>query len=347
MWWKKRWKVEQLAQFAQQTAGLLENGVPLLDALDLLHEQQLIPSFLYGTLKDRLQRGERLSDALRVSGFPALFVSFIRAAEEHGDYSFGFRQCDTYYSARSKWIRDMWRAILYPAVVFLMVLISFLFLTSVVLPRFADLYRAMGIPLPLATRWLFAVRDHWYWPAGVIGTGIGMLLILHGISGTGSSGRREAWEKALLRIPVIGDLRMLRMTQYVSVQLGSLLNAGVPLRNALELVERETPWVCLSAGLRRIRMRVESGSPLHLAIREEAGDLFLPSLPRLVALAESIGSVNNAFLMLARETEAAITSKTEKFTRGLEPLLIFGVGLLIAAMVIALFLPMLQMVRAL
>jgi type II secretory pathway component PulF len=97
MWSKRKWKANQYILFSQQMSNLCRSGISLLSSLELLAEQKIISASFYQNLTSALQAGHPLSAALKQQNFSELYVSFIRAAEEHGDYAFGFKQCEQYY----------------------------------------------------------------------------------------------------------------------------------------------------------------------------------------------------------------------------------------------------------
>lgn len=163
--------------FSQQMGHLLESGIPLLACLELLAAQRLIDEPVYQRLNGLLQKGQSLSAALKKLNFPPIYIAFVRAAEEHGDYVSGFKRCASYYATKANWQREVKKACTYPAIVFLLAVCAFVFMFAVVMPRFSHLYASMNISMPLVTRRLFRVYDampqllaggcfssFWWWP---------------------------------------------------------------------------------------------------------------------------------------------------------------------------------------
>ncbi|MBA4543936.1 type II secretion system F family protein [Thermoactinomyces daqus] len=344
---KRRWKTEKLMVFSQQMGHLLESGISLLTCLDLLVTQQLITSSLYEKLKKELENGGNLSSALQKCAFPNLFISFIRAAEEHGDYVFGFKQCASYYAARAKWSREFGQACFYPLLVFCIAIGAIFFLVSIVLPRFSELYQTLGIPLPAITQWMFLLSHSFHSVLLFAGGSICLLSVGGGLIRMSSDRLQAFFTRMLLWLPGIGQYYRYRFTHYVATQLGSLLAAGVPLLTALDVMATLTPWVLLTRRIHKVKKCLMQGDSFAGAVKKKAEPLFLPLFVQMVTLAEESGKLDEILLHLSEGTEKMMKYKIERLTRSLEPAFIFAIGLFVALTVIGMFLPVLQLVRAL
>jgi general secretion pathway protein F len=332
--------------YSQQMAHLLDSGIPLLTCLDLLAEQRLITKPFYRRLSEMLNEGFSLSGALEKLAFPSLFISFIRAAEEHGDYVHAFKQCEAYYEARASWIRELGKSLIYPALVLAIAGLALSFLLGVVLPRFAELYQTMGVPLPKLTEWLFSLHASVRAWAPKMAMGMGGLMIISGLLRLAPRPMRAWLSRVLFFLPLIGSVLRHRMTHYITIQLGSLLKAGVPLLNALKTLRKMAPWSILGRSLTKMEANVMEGTSLSEAIQKSGRRLFLPSLVKMVALGEESGKLDEIMLHMAQGTELVIKNRLERLTRSIEPLFIFMIGFFIAMIVIAMFLPLLHIVRS-
>ncbi|PTM59354.1 type II secretion system F family protein [Desmospora activa] len=345
--WKreKRIPVDRLAQVSQHLGQLLDAGFSLVPSLRLLQEQEILKPEEADAIQSALDRGESLSHALADAGFPPLFVSFIRAAEEHGDLIFGLKQCEEYYTQQARFYREVSQAMAYPLVVLLLVGFSFSFLVTTIVPRFTELYETMGLELPLYTKTVLTV--HQFLPTVGL-TVAGMVLsiwILQRVISHLSPDRRAVVEERWRRLPLLRSFYTLRFTHYLTVQLGSLLQSGVPLLRAVEIIGELSPWGSLARSVDRIRLGLLQGEAFHQSVENEGGR-FLPALSRLAALGEESGRLDQSLLTLGRGTELIMRERLRRWTRSLEPILIFVIGLLMAATVIAMFLPMLHLVQA-
>lgn len=344
---RRRWSHERLVLFSQQLAILLDSGFPLIPSLRLLGQQRILTPVEAERICQSLEEGVSLSESLRAEGFPPLYVSFIRAAEEHGEYVFGLRQGESYYREKGEFLRDLGQALLYPAVVLILVILAFLFLVTAVIPRFAELYASMGMELPLFTRLLLGFY-------GLLRSGFAVMLCMAAMIAAAilvvrrlPPQSRWRWTRWLYRMPGVRHYFLYRFTHYLSVQLGALLRAGIPLLTALETMRSLTPWPALAEGIGRIRERLMEGESFNRSLAAEGNGLFLPAVPHWIALGEETGRLDQSLLTLSRALENVIRERSRKLTHSLEPVLIFMIGVLIAVTVIALFLPMLQLTRAL
>lgn len=346
MWKRKQqWKLEQLFLFSRQLCNLLESGIPLITSLELLVEQCIIPGEAGSVIIAQLQQGKSFSVSLQEANFPNLFVSFIRAAEEHGDYIFGLSQCEAYFSSRDQWIREIKHACTYPFFVLLLVIVALFFMMTMVLPRFNELYITMGIELPWMTRLtlsLFHTISYVMWIFLFLLLGIPLYVLLR----KWRKWEKEHWKKWIIRLPFLKSFFQYYFTHYFSIQLGSLLRSGVPLLVSLGVVEKYTPWPVLREYLEKVKIALLQGNSFYQAI-EGNSSLFLSSFPMMIAIGEKSGRLDQSLLSLAKGTEQLLKAKMDRFVQSLEPMLIFFIGCFIALTVITMFLPMLQLVRAL
>ncbi|TCS94708.1 type II secretion system protein F (GspF) [Hazenella coriacea] len=331
--------------FSQQLGNLLASGIPLLESIQLLIDQQLIAKQQGECLIHMIQQGSSFSEALEKIQLPYLCISLMRASEEYGNYAQGLKQCEQYYESKAKLYRELVQASLYPAIVLILVGIAFVFMITVVLPNFSELYTVMGIELPLVTQGLIIAYSYlrilvfWVFIVFVL------FLIFVILIRKSSKEMRAHWEKRLFYLPWIKKIYRYRFTHFYSLQLGSLLQAGIPLLSSLNLIERTAPWASLNKSIQHTKEQLMKGMPLYTAIQSKP-DIFLPTLTKMIALGEQSGRLDESLLSLAKSIEWMMRRKAEQWTRSLEPILIFVIGVWIAITVISMFLPLLQLVKA-
>jgi type II secretory pathway component PulF len=327
-------------------SNLCRSGISLLSSLELLAEQRIISASFYQNLTSALQAGHPLSAALKKQNFSELYVSFIRAAEEHGDYAFGFKQCEQYYTMRANFAHELLQASAYPLLMLALVTVTFTFMITVVLPRFAELYQMMGLELPWMTISLFYFFEGLRILLFLLAGSLCVLFMMTKVMQRQPKEKRAIYTRRLYGLPGIKHISQFWMTHYLSIQLGSLLQAGVPLLQALHLIEGMTPWSYLSLHIGEIKTKITQGIPLHQSLANENFRLFLPSLARMVAIGEKTGRLDEMLLSLAEWTQQWMKKKADRFIKGLGPVLILGVGAIVALTVMAMFLPMLQLIKA-
>jgi type II secretory pathway component PulF len=326
---------------------LLKSGIPLVTCVDLLIQHNLLTKRKGERLKEALEQGISLSGSLERIHLPVLFRSLIRGAEEHGDYVVGFRQCKVYYSMKAKWQREIWKMSTYPLFVVLLVIVAFLFMDTYVIPQFLGLYQSMGISLPRLTIRLFSAYS-------LVGTVFPFLFFL-GLGGmvchwwmrNQPIKLRLRWETLIFSCPIIHSYMRHRMTHYASMQCSALLAAGIPILSAVELIEEMAPWAILSRLCKRLRERLIAGESLGMAIEIEGKKWFLPLFSKMVSISEQSGQLQEMCMRVAIGTETMLKTKMEQWIRTLQPLFIFTVGIFVALTVMALFLPMMELVKIL
>ncbi|MBD1371215.1 type II secretion system F family protein [Hazenella sp. IB182357] len=341
-----RWNMERYALFSEQMAHLLKNGIPLLNAIMILGEQRIVPPSFSHHVSSLLQHGYSLSETLHAEKFPSMFLSFMRVAEEHGNYQLGFEQCTRYYEARSRWMKELTKAITYPLFLLLFVIIALFFLFIILLPRFHELYQVMGIPLPPSTQLIFQLQSYMVY----ILWGMLITLLIGLLSWLSREWipvqMRHNWGRLMSKMPFVRVIYRYRISHFFALQLGSMLKAGVPLLKAIVVIREGAPWQRLSDHLKWIEQGLLKGRSFHSLVQTYEKDIFIHALPTMVAIGEQSGSLAEILLTFAKQTEQLMKSLMDKMIKISEPLFILLIGVGIAFMIISLFLPMLQLVQA-
>lgn len=348
MWQKSSWTSIQLAQFSGQLRHLLKCGVPLVTSIDLLVQQKVIRPSVGKSVMNYLEQGSSFSMALQKSQLPLFMVSLVAAAEQYGNYERGLEQCEQFYQTQAKMTQEIKQACTYPAVVLVLVIASFVFLLSTVLPRFQELYVTMGLELPWLTRMLFAFMDLTGLIFPIIGIIVCFLLAIFIFLSIRSPKQMRSYvERFSFRIVGLQAWMMLRVTHYLALQLGSLLQSGVPLLQAIECLHLRAPWRIIAMRLGFVRDALLEGKTLEHACHKYLCRYTIPTFAQYVAIAERTGKMDETLLSLAIMVETTMKQQIERMTKLLEPILISCLGILLALAVLALFLPMLQMVQSL
>jgi type II secretory pathway component PulF len=331
----ERWKEDRLAAFSYHLQMLLTSGIALLDSIQLLTAQRVLPEKAGQKLVTSIQRGESFSSALRQLHFPAIFCSFIEAAEYHGDICFALEHCNRYYRSRARWSRKIKQTLFYPLFIFCFLTVGLLFLSIVVLPTFAELYQSFAFSLPVITQGVFAFAQ--LFPYVLVSGGL-LCLCLHW-------SRRQAYVQQLLtKVPLVATYYRYRYTQYLALQFGSFLLAGVPMLKTVTLLEKVTPWPPLRTYLTTTKKLLIQGE-MFGSIVQHANVALLPIFAQTVRLGEETGKLGEMLGQLAQTTEEWLTDKMEKWMTYLEPMLTLFIGIIMAIVVISLFLPMFGLIQ--
>jgi type IV pilus assembly protein PilC len=338
------WSSGRFLLFNQELLVLMRSGMPVLDVLDsLVPEKETAETVaVLAHVRQAVEGGSALSDAFasHPAFFPSLFIASVRAGEQTGDLS---RTLSRYldYQKRVERLRSRMRsAALYPLLLVMATLAVLLFLLFYVVPSFAQIYADARVALPWLTRLVLAVVR--------IG---GRLLPLLAIAGAvlawlavkaahTSRGRfrLDAWK---IRLPLMGHLSRLTAVVHFCRTTSTILESGLPLVSALELGCGVLNNRVLQHHLGEAVDLVREGESLNLALGR--GQVFPSVALRLLATGEKTGNLSRMFQEVADYYEAELEGRLERLAGLVEPAIMLVVGVLIGALVIAIYLPIFQM----
>lgn len=336
---------KQLIEFSNNIGIMLNAGVPLITALEELMEDadnKYIQKMLADIIKN-IQGGDSLNASLkkRTKDFPELYVSLIKIGEETGRLSDIFFNCAKHYKRIDDLIKSSRKAMLYPAFVLTaLVLAAFVFLALVFPPLFKLLFD-LGVELPLITRIVMAIsnvlKDQWY--VFVLGTVLFIILI---IALRRHKPTRFWFDMAEIKIPIIKHLMIqLRMTFFLRY-LALLLNAGVDILKGLELANASTNNLAVQEKISEARQKVIEGEAFSSALRRI--DFVPNTVIRMISVGESSGTMSEQMNYLADVYNEELERRIDTAIAMLEPVLIFVMAGLALALVMAVLLPLYNMV---
>ena len=335
--------VKDLALMCRQFATMVDAGLSLVTCLGVLREQTS-NNRLRLSLDDvykKVQEGQNLSGALaehpRV--FPSLLVNMVEAGELGGMLDAVLRRLAAHLEKEHKLNEKVTAALTYPAVVLAMAGLVMTFILTFVLPTFVQLYQGMAAALPWSTRILLDVsvflRRWGLYLAAVVPPAA------YGLSRWCRRPTvREHMEDVLLRVPVFGTLWRKTVIARFSRTLGTLLRGGVPLLAALDVVARASGSRRLAQVAAAAQRSVQEG--LGLSRTLGAATLFDPMMVHLVAVGEEAGELDAMLEKVADFYESDVEDMTGRLSSLLEPLLILVLGAMVGTILIAVVLPMFE-----
>ena len=330
----------ELAVFWRQLALLIEVGMPLLKAL-----YQVAERTSHKPLRRVIQRvaadieaGNSLSEALahHPQAFSTLTVQVLQVAERGGVLDESLRLVAEELERRVEIRGKVRRALAYPATVLGVGLVVALFVLAYVVPEFTVIFQDQQVELPLLTRCVmgtaFFVARFW-WLCLLVVIALSLLLT----SSIRTPYGRLAWDRLKLRLPLVGDLlkkaSILRFTQ----TLGTLLRGGVPILVSLKLVQEHAENSVLAGELAHVYAAVDQGSRLELPLRQSL--VFPPPAIDVIAIGEEAGQLDTVLFKLSQMYKEEVDRSISVFASILEPLLLFVMGLFVALIVWAVYLP--------
>lgn len=341
----RRVKTVELLLFTRQLSTIVNAGLPLLQGLDILAEQTEDPNFsqIIRDVAQNVESGETFSEALRrhPRAYPDLYVSMVRAGEAGGDLDGVLMQLADYLEATEELKRRIKSAMTYPVVAFGMILLIASGLILFVVPQFEEIFNSLGGRLPLPTRILITVSDtlRSFGALIVVAAFIGAIIAVR-IYGQTESGRYNI-DAFKLRLPVFGKLLRKVAISRFSRTLSTLTRSGVAILQALEIVERTAGNEVFARVIRDAGDSVRNGETLAEPLAR-SGE-FPAMVTRMIGVGEKTGALEAMLQKIADFYDSEVKAAVDSMTSLIEPILILFMGIIVGGIVIALFLPILNL----
>jgi general secretion pathway protein F len=259
----------------------------------------------------------------------------IRAGERGGVLESTLRRLAEFLEARAAFAEAVLTAVAYPAVVFTFGIGAIIFLMTFVIPRFATIFADLGQAVPLPTQillWVSAACQSYWW--------VGVLVVLGAVLAwrvwTGSPQGRLRWDQIVLGLPLIGPLAMKIETARFARTLGTMLKSGVPVMSALAVVGETITNRAIGQAIEQVADGVKRGGTIAAGMQAQAP---FPVLAiHMVRVGEETGRLEDMLLKVAETFESDVGTELKRVLRLLEPVIIFGMGVLVAFVVVAMML---------
>jgi type IV pilus assembly protein PilC len=341
---RQRVKRQEFLVFNQELATLLKAGMPLVQSLDILRQRVLNPTFktVLDSVHDRVRSGMSLSDAFGEHGslFPAVYSASLLAGERSGNLDSVIRRYVAYDKVIGAVKRRTVSALIYPGILVTMMVVLIGIIVLRVVPAFSEFYGNFGRQLPLSTRIVVALSN------GVVSNLAFIALAavgaaVAGVAWSRQPGARLRLDKWVLEIPWVGETALKFFTSQMARMLATLLGGGIPLVNALEICVRSLSNRHLSREMDRVRVRVQEGQGFAGALRERA--VFPDVAVKMVEVGESTGALQEMLNSLAEFYDEEIETEVGRFITLVEPVLLVVMGIIIAVVVLALYMPLFEL----
>jgi type II secretory pathway component PulF len=344
---KKSHKVSAraLENFTRLLSSLLAAGVPLSRALVILHTEASNPAARdkWKEIHELVIDGMSLADAMAKSPetFPRVYTAMVQAGETGGFLDLVLAQIAD-FQAREKDLRSkVMAAMLYPAVLLVLALGVLIFLLTFFIPKFQTIFSGLGAALPLPTQIVLA-SSHIVRSYGVVVV-IGAVILITLVRGWLASEKgRRVWEGLILRAPIVGPLvAEFAMARFCRM-LGTLLGAGVPLVQGLNVARKSIGNQMLVDAVSQSIERVQQGGQLGASLGECRG-LFPGAVREMISVAEESGRLDQELVRIANVTEGDLDRELKTAVAFAEPLLLFFIAGFIGTIFISMVLPIFTM----
>ncbi|MCM2332641.1 MAG: type II secretion system F family protein [Anaeromyxobacteraceae bacterium] len=333
--------------FTRQFSVMIDAGLPLVQALDIIGTQADNPEFrrVLLAVKGKVEAGSTFADALseHPKVFDTLFVQLVRAGEIGGILDTILQRLGAYIEKNSKLKRRVKGAMVYPAVVLLVAVGVVVALIGFVVPTFEKMFKDMGGTLPGPTQFLVDLskgfRDNWMIylgvPAAII---VAFRLVI-------ARGRgQEIWHDTVLKLPLFGPLiRKVAVARFTRT-LGTMISSGVPILDALEIVAKTAGNRTLEKSVLYVRAKISEGKNIAGPLAETK--VFPPMVVQMIGVGEATGAMDQMLSKIADFYDDEVDVAVGALTSMIEPLMMVVLGGIVGFFMIAMYLPIFSMASA-
>ena len=346
---KKKVKSKDLAIFTRQFSVMIDAGLPLVQCLDILSQQQQNKYFqqVLAQVRQDVEEGSTLAAAMtrHPKVFDQLYSNMVEAGETGGILDLILQRLSTFIEKIVKLKRDVVSALIYPVAVILLAIVAIAVIMVVVIPQFQNIFLGLlgpGEPLPLPTRIVVGLSNFLAgWGglcilAGVIATVVGLKLYYKTPKG------RKVIDTILLKVPILGPIFLKIAIARFSRTLSTLLSSGVPILQSLDITARTAGNVIVENAIIQIRDGVEQGKSFVEPLR--ASELFPHMVAQMVGIGEQTGALDSMLGKIADFYEQEVDAAIANLLTLMEPALIGFLGVTIGGIVISMYMPMFSLI---
>jgi type IV pilus assembly protein PilC len=340
---------KDMAVFTRQLSVMIDSGLPLVQCLQLLADQQENPAFkkVLTGVRAAVEGGSTLSAAMgqfpRV--FDSLFVNMVHAGETGGILDTILQRLSSYIEKNLKLRRQVKSAMIYPTAVIVIAVGVIVLLLWKVVPVFAGLFAGLGAELPLPTRIVIGLSR---FVGSIWGLAILIFFVLLVFAASAwyrTRPGRLAIDLVLLRLPVVGILlRKIAVARFTRT-LGTLLASGVAILEALDITARTSGNAVLERAIQRVRRGVEGGQSLVDPLAESK--VFPNMVTQMIAVGEQTGAMDAMLSKIADFYEEEVDAAVKDLLSAMEPMMIVFLGVVVGGIVISMYLPLFSLIAKL
>ena len=337
----KRVKLAELVLFSRQLYTLLDAGVPLISSLESL-AQQVEGTYLETVIKNiisDIRSGESFSQALEKfpQVFNHLYLNLIKAGEASGKLDEALERLATMGEYEEELRARIHSAIMYPVILILALIATFILMVTFVLPRFAKMFSRFKTALPLPTRILLGINylvSHY----GIFILGGILILIFILIKFNQTPKGREIFDRLKLKIPIFGPLFLKLILSRFTRTTAELIRSGIPIIKTLELAKEITGNVIVAQAIENIKTGINSGESMQSMMHKEK--IFPPMVTQMVAIGEETGKIDELLIKVSEYFDYQVNYTIKNLTTLIEPVILLILGGAVLFMSLSIFLPM-------
>lgn len=341
---KKKVKNRDLSILCKQMVSILNAGVTVIVALEMLSEQMDNKTLQRALVEAKayVEKGGTLSDAMRLNPdvFPQMMVNMISAGEATGSMETSFDRLSTHFEKADAVAGKIKGALTYPIIVLIVAVLVIVVVMVAVIPTFVDMFAEMGTALPLPTRIMMAGSDfilEKWWLLIIIIAVASVLIKMFAATPTG----QMLFAKIAINAPIFKDLVIKQNASQFSRTLSTLMGAGVPMLDSIEMVAKMMNNKIFRDGLMDTKTQVAKGIPLSKPLKDM--EVFPTMLVQMVKIGEETGNIEDMMDKVADLYDREVDLATESLTAAMEPLTMVLMAGIVGMIVAAVYGPILSM----
>lgn len=343
----KKIPARDMSVFCRQFASILKAGVSVINALEMLAEQtenKKLKEAIVNT-QSNVEKGENLSDSMRQNdAFPSILIDMVRAGEASGSLENSLTRMAIQFEKDAKLNGIVKKAMMYPIVLICVMIGVVIVMLTFVIPSFMTMFEDLDSELPVTTKAILAMsnslKNYWYiYIIVVVGIVVGIQMYKRTDNG------RHNLDKLKLKIPVFGLLQTKSACASFARTMSTLLQAGMPMIDALEISASTMKNVLFYDGLEKVKNGVSLGLPLSNQLK--ATGLFPAMVVHMVGIGEETGNVEEMLTNSATYYEEEVEVQTQTLTSLMEPIIIVLMAFVVVLLIMAIYQPMIQLYNTL
>ena len=333
--------------FTRQFATMINSGLPLVQSLDILAEQsenQHLRKVIQEVLYD-VESGNTLADAMgrHPKVFTDLYVNMVAAGEAGGILDTILLRLATFLEKNDALVRKIKGAMIYPGVIFTVAGLAVVILLIFVIPTFQNMFESAGIPLPFMTQLVIDMSGFlqaFWWACG-IGI-IALVVIIRQVYST--DGGKLFIDRILLNLPILGDLQRKAAVARFTRTLGTLVSSGVSILEGLEITAKTAGNRVIHDAVMGSRTSIAGGETIAGPLKESG--VFPPMVVQMINVGEQTGGLDEMLTKIADFYDEEVDAAVEALLAAMEPIMIVVLGVVVGGMIVAMYLPIFDMINA-
>ena len=340
-------RMREIVVFARQFATMINSGLPLVQSLDILAKQTenpILRKVIEQVLYD-VESGHTLADAMRQHPkiFSDLFVNMVAAGEAGGILDTILLRLAVFLEKADALRRKIKGAMIYPGVVLSVAVIAVTVLLIFVIPTFQTMFEQAGVPLPGPTQFVIMLSEllqaRWYVFAGaIVAASIGIQRYYKTPQG------QLVLDRLLLRMPILGPLQRKAAIARFTRTLGTLVSSGVAILDGLEITARTAGNRVVHDAIMESRTSIAGGDTISEPLKKSG--VFPPMVVQMINVGEQTGGLDEMLTKIADFYDEEVDAAVEALLSALEPVMIVFLGVIVGGMIVAMYLPIFDMINA-